>query len=283
LTLDPGLVALLLLAAFLHAVWNALVKSGGDSLVTMALVIFAPAPFCLLWLFFLPPLEPAAVPYVLASLAIHYLYFWVLILSYRQGDLSQVYPIARGSAPALVALGAWLLAAEPLTTQEVIGVAVVSCGIMALSEFRRLRRDGGLAPLFLALTNGGLIAAYLLVDGLGGRAAGNSLTYTAWLFLTQGPPFLAFALWRRRGRGLGAMVPQLGRGILGGILSSLSYGIAIWAMSLGPLAHVVALRETSVLMAAIIGACLLKEAFGVRRILAAALIAGGAVLLQVGG
>lgn len=280
--LDPGLIALLLLAAFLHAAWNALVKSGSDRLLTMALVIFAPAPFCLPLLFVLPPLQLGAIPYVLASLIIHYFYFAVLVLSYRQGDLSQVYPIARGSAPALVAVGAWLLADEPLSPWEVAGVAVVSCGIMALSEVRRLRRDGSLTPLLLALTNGGLIAAYLLVDGLGARVAGNGLTYTAWLFLSQGPPFLLFVLWSRRASLRRALLPQVGRGVLGGLLSALSYGIAIWAMSLGPLAHVVALRETSVLMAAVIGACFLKESFGPRRILAAALIAGGAVLLQAG-
>ena len=285
MALGPGVLSLVLLAAVLHATWNALIKAGGDRLVITTTIMFVPIAPSLLALFVLPAMAPAAWPFVILSAVVHWIYFGVLIGAYRYGDLSQVYPIARGSAPALVAVEAWIFAGEALTALELAGVLVVSAGIVSLAW----RRRGGEVlthepkAIALALLTALTIAIYLLADGMGGRRAGSALTYICWLFVLQGVPLVGFALWARRGRIAESFRPHLLRGGFGGLIAGISYSIAIWAMSVAPLAHVVAVRETSVVFGAAIGALVLKEPFGRYRIAAAAVIAGGAVLLNVGG
>ncbi|MGF1608371.1 MAG: EamA family transporter [Kiloniellales bacterium] len=287
MALDIGVIALVLLAAVLHAAWNALVKSGGDRLVVLALVMVTPGLLAALALPFVTPPEPASWPFLLASVLIHYLYYGALFWAYEHGDLSQVYPIARGSAPLLVALGAWLLAGEALNGAEWLGVLVVSLGIVSLAWRRggwraAAWRDGELKAVGFALLTGLTIAGYSVSDGMGVRRAGSELGYILWLLAGETPVIIAWTLWRRRGRWRSAFTPYLRRGIFGGILTGTAYGIVIWCMSLGPMAHIVALRETSVLIAAAIGTLLLKEPFGRHRIAAATVVAAGAVLLNVG-
>ncbi len=243
-----------------------------------------PIPPSLLGLAVLSPMQAEAWPFVVLSAVVHWVYFGVLIGAYRYGDLSQVYPIARGTAPALVALEAWVFAGEALETLEVAGVLIVSAGIVSLAWRRRSGGEFAHEPkaVGLALLTAFTIAIYLLADGLGGRHAGSALTYICWLFVLQGVPLVAFTVWRRRGRLAESVRPHLRHGSLGGLIAGLSYGIAIWAMSVAPLAHVVAVRETSVLFGAAIGAVFLKEPFGRYRIAASAVVASGAVLLNLG-
>ncbi len=284
MTLDLGVLLLVLLAAVLHASWNALIKSGDDHLVMTAVIMFVPIPPAIVIVLMQPAMAAAAWPYVVLSAVVHWVYFGVLIGAYRYGDLSQVYPIARGSAPALVAFEAWIFEGEALTAMETLGALIVSAGIVSLAR----RRRGGAAPahepkaIGLALLTALTIAIYLLADGMGGRRSGDPLVYICWLFILQGPPLVAFTLWRRRGRLAESIRPHLKQGILGGVIAGVSYGIAIWAMSVAPLAHVVAVRETSVLFGAALGALVLKEPFGRYRILASAVVAAGAVLLNLG-
>ena len=282
------MILLVLLAAVLHASWNALVKAGGDKLVMQTLVISVNGFLAMPLLFFLPLPAPESWPYLAVSAVIHFLYYAGVIGGYRHGDLSQVYPIARGSAPALVALGAWVLAGETLSPLELLGVFTVSLGIISLTGLpavlRRGESLGGEARVIvIALLTGLCIASYTLADGLGVRHAGNALSYILWLYALEAVPLTAFTLWRRRGRIVESFRPHLVTGSIGSLLAGLAYGIVIWAMSVGPMAHVVALRETSVLVAAVIGSRLLSEPFGRRRIAAAAVIAAGAVLLEAGG
>ncbi len=283
MALDIGVVALVLLAAVLHATWNAFIKAGGDRLAVMALTMGLPALPCALALPFVPPPLPASWPFLFGSIVVHTAYFASLTYAYRHGDLSQVYPIARGGAPVLVALGAWLLAGERLSPQEALGVLIVSGGIVSLAW-----RDSGTRPadrasaVVLALVTACLIGLYSIIDGLGVRSAGTAASYILWMFALEGLPFAAYAVWRRRGRLAAAFVPSLRVGIGAALISSLAYGIVIWAMSVAPMAQIVALRETSVIMAAAIGALFLGEPFGRCRIVAAAVVALGAVLLQTG-
>lgn len=283
MALEFGVIALVLLAAFLHASWNALAKTSGDRLVFMALIHIAPGALAWAAIPFVAPPEPASWPFLTASILIHLFYFWTLIYAYEHGDLSQVYPIARGSAPLLVALGAWLAAGERLSPAEILGVAVVSAGIMSLALFGRSWRPGEGRGIVFALMTSLAIAGYTVADGMGVRRAGSELGYILWLFAVDCLPVLAFAIWRRRDRLRAAFGPQLKVGLFGGLLTGTAYGIVIWAMSLGPMAHIIALRESSVLIAAAIGTLLLKEPFGRNRIAAAAAVAGGAVLLNAGG
>lgn len=284
MTLDPLVLSLVLAAALLHATWNALVKAGGDRLAVMALVSAAPGLVAAPALFFLPPMNAAAVPWLLSSVALHIVYAAALLLAYRHGDLSQVYPIARGSAPGLVALGAWLLAGEAKTPMELLALAVLSLGIMALAWRPRgaVRRAGDRHALGFALLTGLCIAGYSLSDGLGARASEARFTYIAWLFLLDALPVPLYFLWVRRGQAWTLARRHLAVGLGGGLISLAAYGIVIWAMSVAPMAQVVALRETSVLFAALIGTQLMAEPFGRRRLTAACVIVMGAALLQVG-
>ena len=284
MTLDPGVMLLVLLAAVLHASWNALIKAGGDHLVVTTVIMFVPILPSIAVLLVEPAMASAAWPYVILSAVVHWFYFGVLVSAYRYGDLSQVYPIARGTAPALVAFAAWIFEGEALTAIETLGALIVSAGIISLAWRRRSGKVPAHEPKAIgyALLTALSIAIYLLADGMGGRRSGDTLVYICWLFVLQGVPLVAFTLWRRRGRIGDSFRPHLKQGILGGAIAGISYSIAIWAMSVAPLAHVVAMRETSVLFGAALGALVLKEPFGRYRILAAAVVAGGAVLLNLG-
>lgn len=272
---------LVLLAAALHATWNALVKAGSDRLALQGLVMLSPAILAAPLLPFLPLPAPAAWPFLATSVVLHIAYNSLLVAAYRHGDLSQVYPIARGSAPLLVALGGWVLAGEAKTMAELFAIAVVSVGILALALRHGPTRIGEGRAVALAFCVGLSIAAYSLTDGLGGRASEAVGSYIAWLFFLEGLLFMAIVAWCRRGRLVATFRPILLPGLGGGVIAGLGYGIVVWAMSVAPMAQVVALRETSVLMAAAIGAFLLKEGFGARRIAASACVVIGAVLLQL--
>jgi len=301
LALDPLVFALVLAAALLHASWNALVKAGGDRLAVLTLVNLSPVAVMVPALFFLPPMNLEAMPWLAASTASHLVYYAALLGAYRYGDLSQVYPIARGSAPALVALGAWLLAGEEPGLLEIGALALLSAGLMALAWRPRRAAPavagrgaivggaGAGAPaepdrraVLFALLTGLSIAVYSVADGMGVRASGQPFTYIAWLFSIDSLPLLFFLLWRRQGRVLQSIGRSWKAGLAGGLIAAAAYGTVIWAMSRAPMAQVVALRETSVLFAALIGTWLLAEPFGGRRLAAASIIVLGAVLLQLG-
>jgi drug/metabolite transporter (DMT)-like permease len=211
---------------------------------------------------------------------VHHAYYLTLGYGYRFGDLSHVYPIARGIAPPLVALAAWAFAGESVGLLGLLAILVISGGIVSLA-FTDDGRLVAIRPLALGLTTGITIAAYTLFDGLGGRAAGDVFSYIAWLFVIDAVPFSLIVAWRYRRR-LGPALAACWRpAACGGVLSVIAYGLVIWAMSLTPMAAVSALRETSVIVAALIGTRLLREPFGTRRVLAASLVAAGVVLLQV--
>jgi drug/metabolite transporter (DMT)-like permease len=277
--MDALVLALVLLAAALHASWNALVKAGGDPFVRLALlnVVSGVCALPLLFLVAVPAL--ASWPYLFGSVAIHVAYNLALAYGYRFGDLSHVYPIARGIAPPLVALGAWLIAGEAPTPLGALAILVISGAIASLA-FGPGWRLGPLAPVGFALATGLSIAGYTICDGIGGRAAGDVLGYIAWLFVLNAVPFgLIVALWRRHDLA-GQLRLSWRASVLGGVFALVAYGLVIWAMRLAPMASVSALRETSVTMAALIGARLLREPFGSRRLVAASVVALGVVLLE---
>jgi drug/metabolite transporter (DMT)-like permease len=281
MALDPLVTLLVLSAAVMHASWNALVKATGDRLAMQSLVIFFSGLPAALALPFLPLPSAAAVPYLITSLVVHLGYYVALLGAYRHGDLSQVYPIARGAAPLLVALGAWALAGERMGGLEWAGIILLSAAIMSLAAPRH--GSTNLRAVGFALLTGLTIALYSVADGLGVRRAGDEISYIAWLLAIESPPLLAFGLWQRRGRILASFRPALPRGVIGGLICGLGYGIVIWAMGRAPMAHVSALRETSVLLAALIGSQLLREPFGLRRVAAAGLVVVGSALMHLAG
>jgi drug/metabolite transporter (DMT)-like permease len=281
--MSPIITLIVLAAAVMHASWNALIKAGNDKVVMQCLVMFFAGVPCLPFLLFIPLPAPASWPFLALSLAVHGVYYVTLVNAYRFGALSQVYPIARGAAPLMIALGAWAFADEQMSVLEWAGVIVASAGIMSLAAPGKLPREEELKAIGFALATSITIALYSLADGIGVRRAGESMSYILWLLALDAFPVMVVGLWLRRGRIVESFRPPMKRAIVGGLLSALGYGIVIWAMGRAPLAHVSALRETSVILAAVIGTALLGEPFGRRRILAAVLVAAGNGLLHIAG
>jgi len=280
---EPAVAALVLFAALLHASWNAIVKSDRDRLMSFGLVMVAGSVIALPFLPFVAIPAAASWPYLIASVIVHNFYYFFLLRAYAHGDLSHVYPIARGLGPLLVAAFSGRLVGEYLSLAESAGVTLLSLGIASLAFGNGLPRGRDeWRPVLYAIGTGVCIAGYTLVDGLGVRESGDALGYIAWLNLFEGPWVMVAALWWR---GRERVVPYLRaywwRGTAGGIIATLGYGIAIWAMSVGALAHVAALRETSVLFAALMGTLLLHEGFGPRRIAASALVVAGLLLMNL--
>jgi drug/metabolite transporter (DMT)-like permease len=274
---------LVLLAALLHAAWNAMLSVGKDRMGAMALISLGhwlPAAAALP---FLGWVEPGAWPWLALSTALHVGYRLFLVKAYEAGDMSQVYPLARGSAPLLTAAVGIGLIGESLSPVALAGVAFTGLGIvvMSLKGGAALGRIGGAALGFAALT-AVFICGYTLADGLGARASGNALAYAALLFVLD-TPFTVAAARLMRGPGIWeGMRHYWLQGLAGGALSLLAYTIVIWAMTQAPIPAVAALRETSVLFGALIAAVILKERVTGPRLAAAALIVAGAALLRLG-
>ncbi|GBD43189.1 hypothetical protein HRbin40_00657 [bacterium HR40] len=280
-SLTPGIFAAVLLAAGLHAAWNALVKQGGDPYLRLAIVNFTGTLLAVPFVLFLPPPPPAAWPWLLCSILTHTAYYWTLGRAYATGDLSFVYPIARGLAPPLVTLLGSLALGEVPQARTLLGVGLVSLGVSGLALTGGVLRAQPRA-LAHALACGVTIAAYTLSDGIGGRTAGDGvLAYIAWLFLLEAAPFGLFVLWQRREELAAGAWRRLGPAVVGGVFATLAYAIVIWAMSRAPVGQVAALRETSVVIAAFIGVRLLGEPFGRVRLGCAALVLTGLVLLRL--
>ena len=271
-----------LFAAACHAGWNALIKVGLDPLSTTTLISVGSGIVALAFAPLVGMPASAAWPWLLASVVIHLVYFASLIESYRTGDLGQVYPIARGSAPLMTAAVTSIFIGEKLSALGWTGIVVLVGGVLLLSARggRHLaeidRRAIGFA-LFTALT----ICAYSVVDGIGARLSANPNGYSVWLFIGIAMVMVPYALYRDGRDVIPAMQRFWLRGFAGGALQVLSYGIAIWAMTVAPIAIVATLRETSVLFGAAIAVVILKEPLRAVRIVAACLIVCGLVLIRV--
>ena len=282
--MPEGIVlAAVLGAALLHATWNALLKSSGDRVISMAMqdsVMFLCGAVILGTGLVAVP-APAVWPFVVASAAVHIFYRAFLLKTYRYGDLSKSYPIARGTAPLYVACAGNLIGDDLLGFWGFASVILISLGIISLvfsrSNGQLIRLDRGIS---YALLTGLLIAAYSTIDSRGVRLADTALGYIASLWLSECFLVPAYALTTRRALFIDAVRWHGGRGAMGGVLSGTAYALIIWAFSHASAAQVVALRETSVIFGAAIGAYILKEGFGPRRILSAATVALGVIALR---
>lgn len=282
--LSPEVAALVLLAAVLHASWNALVKVGGDRLLVQTTIVGTGSLLCAALLPWVGMPAPASWPFLAASVLIHNVYFFFLLRAYAHGDLSQVYPIARGTSPLVVALLAVPLAGEPVSAMDLLGASLVTAGIASLAGARRTASGEGRA-IGLALVTGLLIATYTLVDGIGIRRAGGPLAFILWMQALDVVPLVLFVVLRRRERIAPFLALNGARGVLGGVVGGVmavtSYGIVLWAFTRAALAPVAALRETSVIMAALFGSLAMGEPFGRRRVIAAVVVVIGIALLNL--
>ncbi|MFH0521620.1 EamA family transporter [Streptomyces sp. M41] len=281
--MTPLVTTAVLLAAVTHASWNAIAHkitdklvgftliAGGGTLIGAALAPFAAFPAAEAW------------PYLIASGVVHVVYYTLLMKSFRLGDFGQAYPIARGTAPLVVAVLAAVVAHEVPDGWAAAGIAVSCAGLtgVALWGLRGHRPDW--AAIGAALATGLSIATYTVLDGLGVRASGSPLGYIAWLMLVEGLVIPAYAVWRLRGRTMAALRPFAALGLLGAALSVAAYSLVLWAQTKAELAPIAALRESSIIVGAAIGAVFFKERFGAARIAAAGLLVIGIGLMLHAG
>ena len=283
--LSLGVTFAVLGAALLHASWNALIKAGRDPLLDTALVALSGTLVALPLTLLVEPPERAAWPYIFATVVVHIGYYVAMAAAYRQGDLSLGYPIMRGVAPLIVALAGGALFGEALSAGGWTGVLLICGGVVSLAFVSRRKSvaagKSATAATLWALAGAAIIATYTLIDATGVRASGGTERYVVWLFVFIGLPFGLAVLALKRGEFLRHAARYWWRGVAGAAMSGLSYGIALWAMTRAPVAVVAALRETSVLFAALIGAWLLKEGSIVPRLAGAAAVLAGLVALRL--
>lgn len=273
--MTPLVTVAVLVAAVTHAGWNAIAHkitdklvgftliTGGGVLIGLALTPFAAFPAAAAW------------PYLLASAVVHIVYFALLMKSFRLGDFGQAYPLARGSAPLVVVVLAAVFAQEVPDGWAAAGIAVSCAGLTGVALWGLRGHTPNWAAIGAALATGLSIAAYTVLDGLGVRASGSPLGYTAWLMVVQGLAVPAYALLRWRARSVRVLRPFAALGLLGAAMSFAAYALVLWAQTKAELAPIAALRESSIIVGAAMGAVLFKERFGWARI-------AGAMLLAVG-
>lgn len=268
-------------AAALHAIWNASIKDSGDKFVNMAAVIMGQVPLAVLSVFWAPLPSFESVPYLFAGIALHVGYQIFLPLSYTFGDLTQVYPIARGVAPLLVAGISVLFLRVGLNAAEIFGVLTIGVGIMSLALVRKSggQRNGKAAGL--ALITGCFIAAYSLVDGTGARIADTAIGFYGWLALGSTAGYSAImAIWKPGTIGQVWRRRKL-KGLFGGSASFVAFAMVIWAFTQAPIALVTALRETSIIFALLIGVFVLKEKLDLMKVVSTMITLGGVVILRL--
>jgi len=270
------IIALILFAALLHASWNALLRGGADRLWSMTVMCVAVALASVAIALLLAPPAKASWMYAVLSAVLHVGYNLFLVRSYRAGDLGQTYPISRGSSPLLITIAASAFAGERVGASALLGIALVASGIISLAfNGRKL----AVPSLPYALGTGCFIAAYSVVDGVGVRLSGAPMAYTVWMCALWGVLMPAVYIGLRGTGNLFTMRPGFVTAFVGGLVSLLAYGIVIYAMSGAPMGAVSALRETSVLFAALIGYFFLGETLTVRKMLACAVIAAGTIII----
>jgi drug/metabolite transporter (DMT)-like permease len=274
---SPLVAGLVLISAAMHASWNALLKGGSDRLCSVTVMAVTTSLLAGLGALFLPGPRIASWGCIALSAVLHGVYNLLLVASYRHGDLGVSYPIARGSSPLLVAIGALVIAHERLDVLSLTGIGLISLGILGLAfETRNASLSRALVP---ALLTGATIAAYTLADGIGARLSGHSQAYAAWLFVSYGPAMLLILIiWRGRADSF-RLDAEAASSALGGIVSMIAYAIVIWAASVSPMGPISALRETGVVFAALLGRMFLGERLGPGRLAACTIVAVGAACL----
>jgi len=267
-------------AGFLHAFWNALLKgAAGEPILDTALIVAGSSLVCLPLLPFVPLPDRSAWPFAALSIVVHFAYYIALAGAYHRGDLSFAYPLMRGVAPLIVTLLGIAFLGEHPTAQTVAGVLLISLGIIVIAWFASGRHTAAAAGW--ALANALIIATYTLIDGAGARASGSAWSYVVWLIFIEGLPFVAWVVGRRGAHAGRYLAARWRRGVMGGAASLAAYGIVLWAMTRAPIAVVAALREVSVLFAALIGSVFLRESFGWRRLAGAASVVAGVAALRL--
>lgn len=281
--MTPVVFAAVLAAAFLHATWNAIVKTRDDRFASISVASLGMTAVALPALPFVAFPAAHVWPYIATSLSIHVGYRLFLARAYEAGDLAQAYPLARGAAPLVATLGAAVLVAEIPSPLSIVGIGLLSLGVILMSRRGAAALDVvSRRAAMNALLTSGFIAAYTLVDGQGARLAATAASYAAWHFTLDGVVSMAVGFAMRGRRMAAAVAAEWRTGLVAGALSAVSYAIALWAMTRAPIASVAALRESSILFAMLISVAWLGEKATAWRIAAALFILAGVAALRLG-
>lgn len=279
--MSQTVILVVLLAAILHASWNFLVKRADDKLLSMSAVVFGHLPFSIVVLFFVPLPAWEAWPYLLASIVFHTGYQWFLYNAYRIGDLSKVYPLARGVAPLLVTIVSITALGVVLSKPELLGITMIGIGITSLALVRSSSGHSDLKAVALALITGCFITAYSLTDGLGARAALSPVGYYAVSAIGSALVWYVYVIFKRPGLVRTLISNNMKLTLMSGGASYIAYTLAVWAFTQAPIALVTALRETSIIFAMLLGALILKERMGWQKILAVVVTITGVLILKL--
>jgi drug/metabolite transporter (DMT)-like permease len=284
--MTSGVLAAVLGAAALHALWNSLVKSASDKFLSSAVVAIWCGVIALVAALVLPQPAQAAFPFIVASAIIHIVYFLLVGRLYHSADLSVAYPMMRGTAPLIAAVIALVTLGEAPGPIAGLGVVTLVAGVLAMGASGLAHGRIDRPTIVVALANSAVIAVYSVIDGQGARVSGTgaafAFAYNSWADALTALAYLPIVLFLR-GRSVAvAFVQGWRRGFVGGLAAFLGYAIVIWAMTRAPIAAVAALRETSVVFAAIIGVAALREPFHAQRAIAALVILAGVILLRIG-
>lgn len=269
---------IVLFAAALHATWNAIVKGTEDTVLTTAMVTGSAALLAALALPFVTQPAPESWAFIAVSVAVHIAYFALVAWAYHFADMSQAYPLMRGTAPLLVAITSGYWIGEHLSAAGWIGVSTICVGILSLAFGSRGANTRGIA---LAMLNAFVIAGYTLLDGIGARLSGAPFAYNMWMFLLTGSLFALWALVAKRRKFTRYVARYWHLGLIGGFGTLASYGLVLWAMTLAPVAIIAALRETSILFGTAIAGITLSERISLGRLTAVGAVACGAIVLRL--
>ncbi len=284
--LSSGVLAAVLGAAALHALWNSLVKSASDKFLSSAIVALWCGAAALAAALVLPRPGDAAFPFILASALVHIVYFLLVGLLYRNADLSVAYPVMRGLAPLIAAGIAFVTLGEAPGPVASLGVVALVTGVLTMGASGLAHGRINRTTVNIALANSAVIAIYSVIDGQGARLSGAgaafAFAYNSWADALTALVYLPIILLLRGREAPAALVRDWRRGLVGGLAAFVGYAIVIWAMTRAPIAAVAALRETSVVFAAIIGVAALGEPFHIQRAIAVLVILAGVILLRIG-
>lgn len=281
--MDTFAFAIVLLSGLLHATWNSMVKAQTARLPSMALVAFGATVSSLVAVPFVPIPSPASWPYIATSVVLDTGYYLSLALAYRHGDLSHIYPIARGIAPLLIAIFSAAVVGEQLTGQGFFAILVLALGIMSLALTKGVNGIWEKRAIFFALATGCFTAAYTIVDGLGARLAGSPHGYIVWLFLFAGIPVTSIAFYLEKDETLRVFRQNWKFGLVGGLTILAAYWLVVWGFTLAPVAFVAAVREAGIIFAVIIGVLIFKEKLTLVRVVATTATLIGVVMIKIHG
>ena len=271
---------LVILAAFLHAVWNAMIKNEENKYLAVTAIVLGHVPASIFIILLTPAPSVESIPFIILSALLHIGYEWYLLSAYRFGDLTKVYPIARGTAPILVAIVSLIFLGVVLSNFEILSIFIISLGILSLS-FQGAKGFKNRSVVIYALVTGFFIMGYSITDGYGARVSNSFLSYMGWSFILNATIFPIILKINNKSEIITKTFKE-GKKIffIGGTLSYIVYGIVIWGFTQAPIALITALRETSIIFALLIGTFFLKEKFTLLKVIATFVIFFGVALLK---